>query len=136
VSCATCHGGIRAPMSLEDNLELVRESDGLEAAVARYRALRERYYGTAAYDFGPRSLMNFGERLTDAGSPDDAIVAFELNREFYPESPEVLFNLAKAYGAAGRNDEAVAAYRRVIEVSPEGWWSKAAGKAIAELSEE
>jgi len=134
VSCATCHGGIRTPMQLEDHLDLVRESDGMDAALARYRALREKYYGTTAYNFGPRSLMNLGERRLDAGAPEEAVAAFELNREFHPESVEVIFNLAKAYRAAERDDDAIAAYRKVLELSPEGGWARSAQEAIAEIS--
>ncbi|HMB69643.1 MAG TPA: c-type cytochrome, partial [bacterium] len=133
VSCATCHGGVTTPIRLEDRMELVRAQDGLDAALQSYRNLRDRYYGRAAYDFGPRSLMNLGERLTDAGHADDAVAVFELNREFFPESPEVVFNLAKAYVDADRSEDAMAAYRAVLELAPDGWWASTATKAIQEL---
>jgi hypothetical protein len=133
VSCATCHGGVVTPMRLEDRLELVRERDGLDAALQSYRTLREEYYGRSAYDFGARSLLSFGERLADAGRWDDAVAAAELNREFFPESAEVVFTLAKAYQAASRNGDAATAYHRVIELSSKGWWATASKKALAEL---
>ena len=51
----------------------------------------------------------------DAGSPEEAIVALELNREFTPDSLELIFNLAKAYHAAERSEEAI---DRVACLSP------------------
>jgi tetratricopeptide (TPR) repeat protein len=136
VSCATCHGGITTPRRLEDHLENVRAKDGMDAALESYRSLREQYYGTDAYDFGPRSLTSFGEQLERAGRSTEALTVFELSREFFPESVEVLLNLAKAYEGAGRNEEAVATYRKLLELSPDGSWAaRMARQSIDRLGE-
>lgn len=49
VSCATCHRGITRPRSLIDELLLGYRKGGASAAAARFRELRERYYGGDAY---------------------------------------------------------------------------------------
>src|SRR5574341_619618 len=56
VACATCHRGITRPRSLIDELLLAYRKGGAAAAAARFRELRERYYGDDVYDFGDVAL--------------------------------------------------------------------------------
>jgi len=134
VSCATCHGGVAVPIAIEDRMARVRETDGMDAALAEYRELRERYLGTRAYDFGTRALLNLAERLVAEDAPSDAAAVLALGAELHPESAEIRFTLARAYHAAGRDEEAIAAYGKVIEMAPGTFWEKAARKATAELA--
>lgn len=46
--CHTCHSGRPRPMTLEEALGETYRKDGLEATLARYQTLRDRYYGRGA----------------------------------------------------------------------------------------
>src|SRR5207247_9798097 len=51
VRCVTCHRGVARPRLLDEDLTLTLADSGLDAAVRRYRDLRQRYYGSGSYDF-------------------------------------------------------------------------------------
>ena len=57
VSCATCHHGQARPQTLEAVLTETFEKDGLEAATAKYRELREKHYGSYTFDFSEWRLL-------------------------------------------------------------------------------
>lgn len=86
VQCATCHGGRTTPRQLEDELVLAYEAGGLDSTLARYRALREEYYGRAAYDFGSVPLVTVAEAVAPRSLPE-ATRLLALNVEMNPTSP-------------------------------------------------
>ncbi len=133
VTCMTCHRGVRRPELLESVLFRVATNDGIDAAMARYQSLRERFYGRAAYDFGPRTLFSLGEMLVGADRPGEAIVVFRFILEDSPDSAEAWLNIGAAEAAAGNREAAITAYRRVIEINPDGGWASTAQRRIAEL---
>ena len=51
-------------------------------------------------------------------SPDQALALFQLNAEFYPDSPNTWDSLAEAYLSLGKRDEALRCYRKVLETAP------------------
>src|SRR4051812_689512 len=53
--CHTCHAGRPKPMTLDEELDAAYRKGGASAAVARYRTLREKFYGRGGYDFSERS---------------------------------------------------------------------------------
>jgi len=63
VTCQTCHRGVSRPMPLEQVIQETATSAGADSAVRAYRALRERYYGRASYDFGEPTLDAAAFRL-------------------------------------------------------------------------
>ena len=105
VTCVTCHRGVALPRMLGDVLAEVNAEEGTEAAIAKYRELREQYYGGFSYDFGERSLLRLAERLLKQDKPDDA-VAFQLalgpTGEVYREAGDE---------AKSKHDEIVAALK-------------------------
>lgn len=133
VTCMTCHRGVSRPEALEDLLLRVTTQDGIDAALQRYAALRDRYYGRATYDFGPRPLFTLGEKLVAAGRPAEATQVFRRILDDVPESTEAWLNIGAAEAAAGNREAAIAAYRRVIEIDPGGGWAATAARRIAEL---
>jgi tetratricopeptide (TPR) repeat protein len=88
VECATCHRGISPPRSLQDVLLASWESGGTDSAIATYRALRQRYYGSASYDFGEVPLADVaGTLVTRMGAPiEDGERLLALNVEMNPAS--------------------------------------------------
>ena len=117
--CHTCHRGQPRPLTLAEALTETYRADGLDAAVARFHELRERYYGSAAYDFGERSLNRFGYQLLEAGEGEAAIAVLRLNAEQYPESANVWDSLAEAYLRADRPEVAEVYYRKALELDPD-----------------
>ena len=86
VECATCHRGIAHPRPLADVLKLAYTKGGLDSTRSRYSALRDRYYGSAAYDFGEVPLAETAAALADSGHVADAVSLIKLNVEMNPKS--------------------------------------------------
>jgi hypothetical protein len=119
VQCVTCHHGLARPVTLAAELEQVVGRLGVEAAVARYRELRQQYYGTGAYDFSVNSLNELGRTLARGGKTAEAIAMLELNAEQHPEDASVAMALGQLYAQAGERDKAIASFERVLRLEPE-----------------
>lgn len=66
----------------------------------------------------PRSLVWMAEKVTELGSREDAIFAYEFVIKDFPDSPAVidaLLNLAELKAINQEYDEAVALYQRVVD---------------------
>jgi len=116
VQCVTCHRGIPNPRTLADVLKLAYARGGIDSTRARYSALRDRYYGSAAYDFGEVPLAEVGLALVDSGHVADAANVFTLNTEMNPKSvfaqrQAATANVLLAFWAQG-GDSGVAVYQR------------------------
>ena len=97
-------------------LEALVKAEGVEAAVARYRQIRETE--ADAYDLGEDQLNGLGYLLLGRGDVAAAVRLFELNVEVYPASWNPHDSLGEAYLAAGDRDRAVASYRRALALNP------------------
>ena len=86
VTCATCHRGVSKPMPLSAVVIAAATTGGADSAVKAYRALRQRYYGSGAYDFGEGQLNIAAFRLGRSNKFDEALAVLRLNEEFYPNS--------------------------------------------------
>ena len=86
VTCGTCHRGVNRPAPLFTVLTDIGTLSGADSAVRAYKALRNRYYGRAAYDFGESSLNIAAFRLGQAGKFDEAFALLKLNEEQFPTS--------------------------------------------------
>ena len=91
--------------------------DGIEAAVARYRQLKEEEPDD--WRFAENELNMLGYQLVARDNLDDAIVIFELNVEAFPEGFNAYDSLGEAYMLAGRTEEAIANYERSLELNPD-----------------
>ncbi len=81
VTCATCHAGRTDPRPLPTVLQAAYATGGIDSLVARYRGLRERYFGADAYDFRTGTLIGVAVGLADRGAIDDAIAVAALNAD-------------------------------------------------------
>ena len=118
VTCATCHRGITRPRSLIDELLLAYRKGGATAAAARFRELREGYYGRDAYDFGDVALTEVAHTVQEGGDLPGALMLLELNVEFLPQSWFGLWMLAEARADAGQTEAAAAALERAVTLKP------------------
>ena len=118
VTCATCHHGLAQPRTIQQVVLLAYQSGGLDSAVATYRALRTRYYGSAAYDFGEVPLTDVAAAIQDQGHSADAIRLYQLNAELLPTSGFAYRQLG--FGLLAMHDTAAAlgAFRKRLELQP------------------
>ncbi|MEJ2371392.1 MAG: c-type cytochrome [Gemmatimonadales bacterium] len=118
VTCYTCHRGRPVPRSLEEELGHVIAEEGVDAGAARYRELRDEFYGRGAFNFGEFTLLNVAESLSNEGRSQDAIEIVELNLEFFPESGFSYFALGEGYRMVGDTAGAITAYQEAQELVP------------------
>lgn len=122
VSCATCHHGVEKPEQIADVVLGVYEVDGLDPALARYRELRETYYGRSAYDFGHGPLNAVTETLMGRKDLVGALAVIELNVELHPEEAYPNALRARVLQNMGRREERIAALERAVSLDPENGW--------------
>jgi tetratricopeptide (TPR) repeat protein len=125
VECATCHHGVKQPRTLNSLLGETIDKQGVPAAIAAYRDLRAKYYGTGAYDFRETSLNQLTESLLAREKNKEAVAIMELN--FAVNAPTSLWSLhllAMSHWANGELDKARDDFRRIIELHPEDGWAK------------
>src|SRR5215813_13517943 len=113
--CHTCHAGRPRPATLDEEMSWAYSKGGITAALARYRELREKYYGRAGYDFSERSLDSIGSELLGKKENEAAIAVLKENTVQFPKSANAWESLAEAYDAAGDKSQAASCYRRALE---------------------
>lgn len=117
IECKTCHRGAARPLLLTQRLQQVRDSAGIDSAVALYRQLRTNAGMAGRYDFGEWEVNLWAERLAAAGHRTDALAVYQLNLEFFPNSGSILIALAQLHEATDRA-KALEFYRRALAQQP------------------
>ncbi len=118
VQCVTCHRGQSRPVMLDSAMTKMISDSGVPAAVAMYRNLKERYYGSFTYDFSQSPLNGLASDLLRQSRNDDAITLLNLNLETNPSAASTYQLLGDAYKAQGKKDLALASYRHSLELQP------------------
>jgi len=131
VRCFSCHHGVVLPEPVEAIVAETLANNGPEQAVARYKELRQKYYGSAAYDFGERPLTSLAEDLVAQGKAAQALPLLELNLEFFPDSARTVFQMGETYLAAGDKEKAKSSFERALKLAPN---NERAKKRLEELS--
>lgn len=101
---------------LVDDLARVIDERGVDAAIARYRELKET--APDEYDFGEDQLNSLGYRYLNAGDEDTALAIFRLNTEMFPDAWNPWDSLAEAYLEAGDREKAIEYYRKSLALNP------------------
>jgi hypothetical protein len=117
VTCATCHRGVTEPRPLQQRLLTAYDAAGADSAEALYRALRQRYYGSAAYDFGEVPLADVAAAMRARGRLADAVRFYLLNTGFSPTSGFAFRQAAEAQLAAGDTAGATASLERALAIN-------------------
>ena len=89
---------------------------GAEAAIARYRELKEHH--TDEYDFGENQLNNLCYQLMANNDLQGAIAVCKFNVEQFPDAFNTYDSLGEAHMAAGEIQSAIQNYARSLELNP------------------
>jgi hypothetical protein len=118
VTCETCHRGLAEPRPLRQVLLGAYAAGGVDSVETRYRALRARFYGQAAYDFGDATLGEVAAALRARDRSADAMKIYLLNTRVLPNAPGAFRQLADAQLAAGDTAAAVTSLEQVVQLAP------------------
>jgi hypothetical protein len=120
VTCETCHRGISRPLPLRAVLLATVDSAGADAGVAHYGVLRERYYGSSAYDFSRGVLASVADRLIERSKFADAVTILKLELETNGEDVRTLVTLGSAEVQAGDRAAGLEHLQRALTIAPAG----------------
>jgi hypothetical protein len=118
VGCATCHRGVPIPKLLPDVITDAAASGGSAAGIAKYKELREKFYGAQAYDFSENGFIQTANRAAAASKPDDALAYLQANLEYYPKSSRTYQTMANIKNGKGDKTGALADLEKAVELDP------------------
>ena len=125
VRCITCHHGLKHPQTLNAVLSKSASEKGVDATIMDYRALRQRYYGTAAYDFSPATINDVAGRLAESKKDyEGATQLLNVNLEFSPNDPYTYVALGRVQQGKGDKPAAIASFQKALELDPNNRWAK------------
>jgi len=124
VNCQTCHRGVTIPQPIETVVTDRLKYGTVDEALGKYRQLREKYFGSAAYDFSRVPLDKVADGLIKAGKTSEALAVVQENLKNYPDDTWGLALLGNAHKARGEKEEAIAAFKRLLEINPDSAWGK------------
>ena len=130
VTYVTCHHGNRVPWQLGETLMGRFQASDIDATLAAYRSLRQKYYGRAAYDFGKNTLVEVGNTLSADRHHAAAIRIYKENLEHFPNSVYTHVQIGRTYGAIEDTASALKHLKKALEIQLKSRWIK---KLISEL---
>ncbi len=114
VTCSTCHRGVNRPVPLSTMVTEAAVSAGADSAVRLYQALRQKYYGRDAYDFGESSLNIAAFRTAREKKYADALALLKLNESSFPNSSGMSVFRGNILLMSGDTGGAAGAYREAL----------------------
>jgi hypothetical protein len=130
VGCATCHRGVPIPKQIADIVTDAAGTGGATAGLAKFKELREKFYGGQSYDFSEGSLIAIAQRANTANKADDALAYLNANLEYYPKSARTYVTMAQVKNAKGDKPGAIAALEKAVELDPNNAQAKAQLEAL------
>jgi hypothetical protein len=118
VGCATCHRGVPIPKQITDVVTDAAASGGAAAGLAKYRELREKFYGGQSYDFSENGLLATAQRAMAANKPDDALTYLQANVEYHPRSVSSYMMMSQAHISKHDKAAAIKDLEKALEVDP------------------
>ena len=107
----------RGKPSIGGEIWNVLTTGGAEAAVARYRELKQK--SPDDYNFAVDQVTLVGNRLLQHRQLKEALAIFRLAAEEAPKETSVQARLGETCAAMGNREGAVAAYRKALELAPD-----------------
>ncbi len=130
VGCATCHRGVPIPKQLTDLMTDAAANGGAAAGIAKFKELREKFYGGQSYDFSDATMITMAQRANTANKYDDALAYLQANLEYYPKSARTYAAMAQMKNAKGDKAGAIAALEKAVELDPANAQTKAQLEAL------
>jgi len=130
VACATCHRGVAIPKQLTDVVADASASGGASAGLAKYKELREKYYGGQSYDFSEGGLIAIARRAQTDKKLDDAVAYLQANLEYYPKSSRTYQALSQVENAKGDKAGAIKDLEKAVELDPNNQQAQAQLKQL------
>ena len=131
VRCITCHRGLENPETLDRVILGVARDKGVDAAIARYRELKDEYYGSGSYDFSAGTLVSAAQSLAqEGGDLDGALALVELDLEAYPEDTTLHTMKAQLLLSKDDKDGARKSAERALELDAH---NRAASRILEQL---
>jgi hypothetical protein len=118
VGCATCHRGVPVPKQITDVVTDAAAAGGAAAGLAKFRELREKFYGGQSYDFSENVLIATAQRAVAANKPDDAVAYLQANVEYYPKSARSYLMMSQAHLAKQDKAAAIRDLEKAVELDP------------------
>lgn len=118
MDCVICHRGLPRPKTLATELTGVIDREGLDAAVARYRDLRENRAILGLFSYDEWTMNELARELAEADKVPAAVAMLELNAEYYPQSTAIDMMLADLYLQQGDRTKAVARAEAALAKDP------------------
>jgi tetratricopeptide (TPR) repeat protein len=132
VECVTCHHGLSKPVAMNALLAETIEKKDVDAAIALYRDLRKRAYGSGQYNFGETPLNQLTESLLKQHKTKEAAAIMELNVEVNTPPSMWTYNLlAMSHAANKETEKAKADFQRILELDPQNEFAR---KQLEELN--
>jgi polyisoprenoid-binding protein YceI len=107
----------REKPSIGETLARTIESNGVGAAVAQFRELKEKQAGK--YNFEPDQLTLLANRLLQHRRISEALEIFQLAAEVEPKESVVYSRLGETWAALGDREKALGFYRKSRELAPD-----------------
>ncbi len=92
------------------------EKEGLDAALRKYKELKEQR--PDAYAFGAGQLNLVGYKLLQHGKNKEALAVFKLNAELFPQEFAIQDSLGDGYLANGDEKMAAESFKKSLELNP------------------
>ena len=124
VGCATCHRGVPIPKQITDVVTDAASAGGAAAGVAKYRELREKFYGGQSYDFSENGLLATAQRAIAANKPDDALAYLQANVDYYPKSARSYLAMSQAHLAKQDKAGAIKDLEKALDLDPNNTQAK------------
>jgi len=118
VGCATCHRGVPIPKQITDIVTEAAANGGAPAGLAKFKELREKYYGGQSYDFSEGSLIAIAQRANGAQKSDDALAYLNANLEYFPKSSRTYQVIAQVHNGKGDKAAAIKDLEKAVELDP------------------
>jgi predicted negative regulator of RcsB-dependent stress response len=103
---------------------------GADSAVRAYRALRERYHGRDAYDFGELSLNTAAFRTARAGKTDEALALLRVNEEHFPTATALHISRGNVHLMRADTTAAAESFREALRREPNNGEARGRLRAI------
>lgn len=115
----------------------VLQTDGGTAALKLYEMRKQKYEQLNWWQPFEKDKLNAkGYQMLEQNRKDDAIKAFQIVADRFPDSWESWDSLAEGYMSAGKYNEAVVAYKKALEINPNNWNAGVEKKSIRKMEDE